>query len=177
MPRRRRIPRVLKDYAIKCHQEGVTTMDIRARLAVLGCCVSLSRIARWFSHAQQNAVRDSDVNEGELENVEEPPTQPAASATAAAAATAAAPPPPPPPPPPSLFPPTVLTLDEGGFLSYGFNSQNLISDIGLFSDTDDTDYSDMPELEASHEDDSMPPLIDELSENIDRVDKVLNIYT
>ena len=53
-------------------------MDIRARLAVLGCCVSLSRIDRWFSHAQQN--------EGELENVEEPPTQPAASATAAAAA-------------------------------------------------------------------------------------------
>ena len=148
-------------------------MDIRARLAVLGCCVSLSRIDRWFSHAQQN--------EGELENVEEPPTQPAASATAAAATAAAAaaapPPPPPPPPPPALFPPTVLNLDEGGFLSPGFNSQNLISDIGLSSATDDTDYSDMPELEGSHEDDSMPPLIDELSENIDRVDKVLNIYS
>ena len=113
----------------------------------------------------------------------------AASATAAAAAAA-----PPPPPLPALFPPTVLNLDEGGFRSPGFNSraphgdqvfnymcQNLIakrswctrilglSDIGLSSATDDTDYSDMPELEGSHEDDSMPPLIDELSENIDRV--------
>ena len=44
------------------------------------------------------------------------------------------------------------------------------SDIGLSSASDDTVYSDMPELEGSHEDDdSMPPLIDELSENIDRV--------
>ena len=180
MSGRRRIPRVLKDYARKCHQEGVTNRDIQARLAVLGCCVSLSRIARWFSHAQQNAVRDSDVNEEELENVEEPPAQPAASAAAAA---------------PALFPHTVLNVDEAGFRSAGFNSraphgdqvfnymcQNLygkrlwctkilgFSDIGLSSASDDTVYSDMPELEGSHEDDdSMPPLIDELSENIDRV--------
>ena len=184
MPRRRRIPRPLKDLARKWHQEGVTHRDIQARFAVLGCCVSLSRIAGWFSHAQQNVVRDSDVNEEELENVEELPAQPAASAAAAAAAAAAA-----------LFPHTVLNLDEAGFRSAGFNSraphgdqvfnymcQNLygkrlwctkilgFSDIGLSSASDDTDYSDMPELEGSHEDDdSMPPLIDELSENIDRV--------
>ena len=50
------------------------------------------------------------------------------------------------------------------------------SDIGLSSASDDTVYSDMPELEGSHEDDdddSMPPLIDELSENIDRVSEIL----